>query len=73
MFGLKDLLEDKHYIVERKTTGEQLEIIVLKKVVTLFSKSNTAQIYWINDDSKCWVNSSNFDRMYDILFEIKES
>jgi hypothetical protein len=73
MFGLKDLLEDKHYIVERKTTREQLEIIVLKKVTTLFSKSITAQIYWINDSSKCWVNSSNFDRMYDILFEIKES
>ena len=36
MFGLKDLLEGKHYIVERKTTGEQLEIIVLKSCYIIF-------------------------------------
>lgn len=71
MYSLKDLEENKHYLVTRKTTGETLEIIVLKKTFTFFSKKVTVQIYWISDKAKCWMNDSNFDRMYDILYEIK--
>ena len=71
MYSLKDLEENKHYLVTRKTTGETLEIIVLKKTSTFFSKKVTAQIYWISDKAKCWMKDSNFDRMYDILYEVK--
>ncbi len=71
MYSLKDLEENKHYLVTRKTTGETLEIIVLKKTSTLFSKKVTVQIYWVSDKAKCWMNDSNFDRMYDILYEVK--
>lgn len=71
MYSLKDLEENKHYLVTRKTTGEILEIIVLKKTSTFFSKKVTVQIYWVSDKAKCWMNDSNFDRMYDILYEVK--
>lgn len=71
MYSLKDLEENKHYLVTRKTTGETLEIIVLKKTSTFFSKKVTVQIYWVSDKAKCWMNDSNFDRMYDVLYEIK--
>lgn len=71
MYSLKDLEENKHYLVTRKTTGETLEIIVLKKTSTFFSKKVTVQIYWVSDKAKCWMNDSNFDRMYDILYEVK--
>lgn len=71
MYSLKDLEEGKHYLVNRKTTGETLEIIVLKKTSTFFSKKVTVQIYWVSDKAKCWMNDSNFDRMYDILYEVK--
>lgn len=71
MYSLKDLEENKHYLVTRKTTGETLEIIVLKKTSTFFSKKVTVQIYWVSDKAKCWMNDSNFDKMYDILYEVK--
>lgn len=71
MYSLKDLEENKHYLVARKTTEETLEIIVLKKTSTFFSKKVTVQIYWVSDKAKCWMNDSNFDRMYDVLYEIK--
>jgi hypothetical protein len=71
MYSLKDLEENKHYLVTRKTTGETLEIIVIKKTSTFFSKKVTVQIYWVSDKAKCWMNDSNFDRMYNILYEVK--